>query len=454
MRYCGKCGTENNNEYLFCRKCGAKLKPVSANSNKDKEDKKELDKLKETESIANVEQKELVKEESKDNNSDKLISDTAISHMVKPKKKRKPVKIILFILIFLILISGLVGGYMYLNYVSSPEYFVKNYISAIKDKDYEKLYDYVSFSNDSNFINKNNYIELLKEKLSSNISDYEIDSIDYKDDGTRAIVKVEVEYGNKEKNMEVVLVKSDKKQYLIFDSWKLEDQNSIGVKIITNYEIIVPKDTKVTYDGVLLESKYLNNKDAEETVDKYLIPQVFSKETNVSFIFPGGIKLEKIVTPSEYYSSYKLSVSKTDIDTENQEKIETDIKNSLENIMNSIGQKIKFEDISDRLSKYSKDESFDYTYNRYIEKLDKYTYDLTSFTVDEISLATVKYNASYLMVAEVRLNYSWTAKSKTTNEVSSEKSYGFYTCYLNYEDGAYKIVKITTLPNTYAYFSN
>ena len=87
--------------------------------------------------------------------------------------------------------------------------------------------------------------------------------------------------------------------------------------IVEDYEIIVPAGTEVTYNGILLTDKYLDqDSDEESTVDTYVLPQVFATETSVTFKLANGMEFTQEISPSTYYTSYRLAIDEDDITDE------------------------------------------------------------------------------------------------------------------------------------------
>ena len=52
----------------------------------------------------------------------------------------------------------------------------------------------------------------------------------------------------------------------------------------------------------------------------------------------------------------------------------------------------------------------------------------------------------------MKIDYSYTATSIENSETKNDDSDYYYTAYMIYEDGAYKLVNTYGFPNIYAYF--
>lgn len=444
MKYCSKCGFQNKKENLFCKSCGEKFK-ISTTDTKKVEEKVE-------EKVENVQTDKIIEEKIKAEEK-----ELKVEIAEKPKKKKSKFKIFFFIIFLLLLIGSTLGAYFYLSYMSSPEYVAKSYMQNLIDKDYDKIYASMKLSGDTTFTDNDLYMDLIKEELEENgeIIDYEIKEVDYSTNKEKATVKIKVTYkkssGKRKETVEIKLKKGNEKKYVIFDSWTIIDQNPVEIDIINDYEIHVPTGSKVKFNDIKVEDKYIEES-SEEYMITYKLPQVFAIDSTIEVELESGIKLKKEVTPSSYYDEYKLVISKTDLNDEDKEKIENSIKESLEYIMESLEKKNDFDDIKDNFSKKDILSDLEYTYEKYANKLENYTYNLSNFEVSNVTLSSIKFDQSYNLEVETKISYKWTGTSKDTNEVQNDDNNGYYTFYLNYEDGEYKIVDVSQLPNTYMYF--
>ncbi len=286
--YCSECGAKNEKDALFCEECGAKLEQPK----EEKTPKKKTQKKKNT------------------------------------KKLNKKQWIIIGIIIAVVVILFVV--FQVLKTQTSPSKIVENYIEAINNKDYEKLYDYANYTGDQTFISKKAYTEAVKEKLEgkSTINNFVVGTTTYENGGLTAVVTVNatMRVGTStttttDSSFEIKLTKEKEKAFLFFPKWTMADDELLGMNTTENYNITVPKDTEITYAGVKVTDKYLDKEEKEDYTETYILPQVLTTSTNVEFELPGGLEIEKEITPSSYSKRYSLSITTSDLTDKTKEKL-------------------------------------------------------------------------------------------------------------------------------------
>lgn len=518
MVYCSKCGTQNKEGNKFCKSCGEpikagdlkkedvaelekenvekeiikdnsvnskktervgykkefskKIKNKKGKSEENSKKVKEAKEVKESDIKENLlkdtkdefvrEIKDELMEEGKKDVIEDIKSEVRVEVRnklsepmelvdLKPKNTKKSSSLLL--IFFMVLV--LVVGYLYFGYITGPRYIAKEYIESLIDKDYKKIYNSVSISGDTTFINEDYYIELLKENVEKNglIVDYEIENIIYSDDRNTSIVSVKVIYetssGTNEVSMEINFSKAEEKQYYIFDTWNMVNQVQIGISIIENYKIYVPSGAIVTFNDIKLENKYLENTNDEKT-DIYKLPQVFEKKVDLKIVLPGGMEISKKITPSKYYNEYRLVIGENDVDKDQLEEFKDGIKDALEEIMNGVQDKKNFDDIKEDFSKENDLSDLEELYDKYINRLNKYNLNLVDFEINNICLSKIRFNHLYHFVVDAKIEFEW----KSSLDGKEKTDFGFYTFYLNYESDSYKLVDVDQLPNIFLAINN
>ena len=216
--FCGECGTRNKKGDAFCGECGKKLETV------------EVEKTKTKKNVNN-----------------------------KPKKEiSKSTKII--ICVISIIVVAVIASFILLGNITNPKNVAKEYISAVINKDSNKLYSYLNIDGDSTFVSKNVFSNYVKDELKEvTINNYKITDVVYSTGKLQATVKFTytTENGSSESNGTVKLIKDKSKKYLFFDNWKIND--SIDTVVVKNYTLKVTKDSKLTYGGINVDKKYLDS---------------------------------------------------------------------------------------------------------------------------------------------------------------------------------------------------
>ena len=417
--FCGECGAKNEKDAAFCAECGAKLEQ-EAKAQPKKESKKQTSKKKEN-------RKQL-------------------------SKKQK-----ILIIVGAVIVVALFSLYQIGAHLTDPKQIVKGYIEAVNNRDYDKLYDYANYSGDKTFISKEIYKNELEDSISDDIkiNNYNIGNVTYEDGGLTAnvAVNISVSNGNESNTDEVTftLTKLKDKKYLFFDNWTLDSQDMINATVIKDYEISVPKDTVVTFNEIEVTDKYLKNSTTDDNKETYVLPQVFNVTTKISFKLSNGITIEKEVTPSTYYKSYDLEITKSDITSEEQEKMISAITTSVESAMEGLSTSKSFDDIKGNFASDSNLDDLKEEYEDYLDDLSERKYTISNFKITKASIYSVSFDTDYKLKVQLRVNYSYTATSKEDGETKDQTDYDYYQYYLVYEDG-YKIADMDELPYTYAYF--
>lgn len=413
--YCSECGAKNKKNAQFCEECGAKLEPIE----EEKQKKKSTPKKKSTKKLT----------------------------------KRQTIIIIVVVAVIVILFIS----FQVLKSKTSPQKIVENYIEAINTKDYAKLYDYANYSGDKTFISEKVYTEAVKEKLesSSTINNFTIGTTTYENGGLTAVVTVNTAMKTgihtTDATFEIKLTKEKEKQFLFFPKWTMNEDELLDMNTLENFDLIVPKDTEITYGGVKVTEKYKNKEEEDDYTVTYTLPQVIIAKTKVEYKLPGGLEVEKEVTPSTYNTSFSLNILASDISKKSQTKLTDTIKNTTEAMMKGIIDNKDFDDIKSNFateedSEYYQDLEDEYAdYKKDIEEEDS---KLTKFNIEDIELSSIGFTRNYELSVRVRVSYNWTETDKETNKTEEKDSYSYYTYYMVPEENEYKVVGISSFPTT------
>ena len=411
--FCGECGAKNEKGASFCENCGAKLE--------------------------SIEEKEPVKKAKK----------TVARKKMSTKQK-------ILIISIIVVVVALFSLYQVGAYLTNPKQIVKEYIEAVENKDYSKLYDYESYTGDTTFISKELYETRLEAALEDiEITNYSIGDVTYRNEGLTAEVEVSISASNGEDSetgdVTFELTKEKGKKYLIYNNWTLDTQEMFNVNLVEDYEISVPKDTKVTYNGIELTDKYLLDT-STDTMDIYSLPQVLGVDTEISFVLTNGTELSDEVTPSSYYSSYDLEISEDDFSDEEKEKIASAITTSVTSAMEGISTNKAFDEVTNNFSTTNELDELEEAYEDAIDNLSNRDYTISSFEITNANVSSISFDSNYNFEVYARINYSYTATSKEDGETESDTDYDYIYCNFAYEDGEYKLVSVDSFPFIYVYF--
>lgn len=250
---------------------------------------------------------------------------------------------------------------------------------------------------------------------------------------------------------EIRLTKEKEKQFLFFPKWTMNEDELLDMNTLEDFDLIVPKDTEITYGGVKVTEKYKNKEEKDEDTVTYTLPQVITATTKVEYKLPGGLEVEKEVTPSTYNTSFSLNILASDISKKSQTKLTDTIKNTTEAMMKGIIDNKDFKDIK---SNFAKEEDSEYyqdledEYADYKKDIEEEDSELTKFNIEDIEIYSIGFTRSYELSVRVRISYNWTEKDKETNKTEENDNYSYYTYYMVPEENEYKVVGISSFPTT------
>ena len=319
------------------------------------------------------------------------------------------------------------------------------------------MYSYLEVEGDKTFVSKEIFTQLLKEnnKNVSEIENYKITDVEYGSGNLTAKVRFTytVKNSSEEIDSSVNLIKQKGKKYFFFDDWKISDL-SMNSTILKDFTIKSIKGSKITFAGVPLEEKYLDSKASTSKFDVYVLPQVFSTETDVKIVLPMGMEIEEKVTPSSYRNSYTVDFSEENLTEASKEQIELAMKDLLTNLYSNAIQKTTFDEIRTTYEKEGLDlKDLEKNYNDFVDSIVNYSTVLTDIQFDKISLSDIELNENGYLEVEVETYYSYQVQYTTwSGEIETHQSTDndYMTLILGYQDDAYYLVDIQDLTT---YFS-
>jgi hypothetical protein len=408
--YCGECGTKNVKNAHFCEKCGAPLvteKEVSKKSSKRQEEKKSFGQtLKEI-----------------------------------PKKNKMIACVIAIVVIAFLLFYTLVGSKF------TPKAIAKDYFLAIINQDANKLYDYLDIEK-SEFTTKDMFVKVMAEENSVKVANYTVDSVQKDSSGLSVTVTITyfLENSKDSKTMNIVLVKQKNKKYGIFNNWKVSADEDVTVD---DYKIKVLKDSKVTIEDVLVDTKYIDSDASDGTYDVYVIPAMFKQKYHAVITLPYGFDVEDDMNVTSY-ASYTYSFSKDSLPEKVQETIKNTVKTGLQTLYDGAKDKKSFDDIKSSFEYNNVDlETLKETYENLVSGLEDK--GLTSITYKDIDIVSFKTYSEQTFYAYIKATYDYELSYESNGEEkthSSENKYTYLYVYFTYEDGAFRISNVGSL-NTY-----
>lgn len=376
--FCGECGTKNKKDAQFCEKCGAKIEA----------------------------------------------EETVVTHVAAPKKPMsKKTKVIIGVVVAVLVV--LVGVYMYVGSLITPEKIALKYFKAYAANDADTLYEVMNLE-ESKFVSKKLLKESVKDNEDTKIANYSVKDSEVADDALSTTVTITyVEEGSsKEKTKDIKLVKNKDKKWLFFDNWTVDSSELIA----KDYTIIVPADTEITIGDVKVGEKYQEDYYSSSS-DKYVIPSILKGKYDLVMEYESGLKLSGELTVSSSYGSYRSSDLKLESKTEKE--LTKDIKEKLELIYKSAMEEKNFDDIKESFSEDLQSD-IEYTYENLKSNVNSEYRNLKEMNIKDLEITSVSVSGEQLRVY-LKMKYSYKLDYKdgedTKEYSSSEKTDSLYVYY-------------------------
>ena len=277
--FCGKCGTNNEDGIRFCASCGEELvdnqpiqQTISLNS-----------------VVAGAKQLP-----AKIKALPKLIKQLSVAA--------------LGIIVLIVLFSAIGSA------VTNPQNIAKGYFEAKTNGDWNKMYSYLSLDN-SDFINKNNFMKLMENEAKIEIVNFEISegSSGSSYSGTSSdsdllktyVIKYLVKGSSSTQTETITLVKKSGKKLLFYNDYNVNIDNLT----LSNYQVSVPKGSTVYIDDIKLTQTVTasGNDYYDSDSDTFVISKIFSGQHDLKVEHPVCADYTEKIQIGSSGSSYSVS---------------------------------------------------------------------------------------------------------------------------------------------------
>ena len=393
--FCGECGAKLKKNARFCGECGAKVSEASE------------------------------KQEEK---------PTKVVHKTE-KKPMSTSKKVLIIVVLLLIVGGIIG-YNVMASKLGPEGVAKSYIEALKTNNAGEIYESLGLDGDTTFASKEMF-----------------------QDGNLAATvqfKVTRKDSSEEETVNVNVVKKSDKKFLIFDEWEVtkDSVSALGVDLVENYQVRVPKNAKVTINDIELEQKYLNADYSDEEEDVYVIPQIFEMTATIKTTLENGLEITDEEEISSYDVAYTAEVSLENLSEDTRNKLKEQMTNDINKMYENIIAKKNWDAVKDSYNYEGADlkdlqEEYNSLYERIVENA---TNTLTKFNVTDLTVSRVRLNDDGQLEVTAKFDYDYTISydSNDQTQTKEDDSSNTTTITYDYKDNSYKIIDIS---GTVKYFS-
>ena len=290
--FCPNCGTKNDDDALFCGECGTRLAEEMP------------------EAAANIAQ------QTQDMTQQYYTPVQPAAPVPQPNEK-KPFKVNKLVVATIILAVVFVASIAAFVTIGKNTYSAKkvatDYFNAIKNCDWDTAYDMMDIS-ESEFINKDLFIKAMSDYTSDEeITKYMV-SVQESDIEAVATVTYRVKGEDYNDDYNFVMNRQNKKNFLIFDSWKVSPKTFIS----KNIQVAVPNGAELYMDGKAVDESYISD-ESDDYTTYYVIPKLFNGYHTFN-IAVGDFESDVEKYDVSYDGDY-LSLQSINIDEKSQKEI-------------------------------------------------------------------------------------------------------------------------------------
>jgi Predicted membrane protein len=402
--YCEECGKKNKENGQFCEHCGKKMK----NAEVPKE-KKPMD------------------------------------------KKTKIIVVASCALVAILIVFSVVYSTM-----NSPKSLAKEFFEATINYDADAMYKFLSIEKKSEFTSKKMFKKItdrtLKETTKKKVKNYTIESSEKSSDGLTTTVKLSYILEGSEKSISdtITFTKEKKNKLLFFENWSVSGAN---IDVVEDFLVKAPKGTKISIEGVKLDSKYLDKSESTKKQDVYKLPAMFRSTYGAKVTLPSGLEFEPKISVNSYSKEYTVKLTSDSIDDKTKEKMKKVAIKDVNKIYESIIAEKSFADIKSHFDYKKADlDDLEKAYDKLKSNLESNSTKLKSFKVTDAKVTRVYVDSKERLEATVSLEYDYKVEYTSLDETKTNESDDTKTVYVtfDYADGNFKTVDVSLM---ISYFS-
>ena len=399
--FCPECGMENNEEDLFCERCGTSLK----------EYKEEAQKI-------------------QNPNTQTRSKDT------KRRGKKSPSKFISLIGVEVIVMIGLfIGLYTTINKQFDPKEISLKYGEALLSGEWSKVYDYCDFPQNS-FLTKQMYVnvkEQQEEKKQYVLLDVEsADGLLKQEHNKNFVIEYQERGKGEEESLQITLAKTGKKQFLFWDEWKVVPSDLLYKDMV----FTIPKQATLVLNGV--EMKENEEIDESGKMKNITVPYLFLGKYQMEVKEEGMETFKKVVEVNEggCEDDYIVLEPNETVKKALVEQAGKDLKKIIESAL----QGKQFSEVEDCFSSTAKEDSFVvYEYNDIVDNFEDIGFTLKTLNIKKISGTVNSMNEDDEITLNITMDAEKTQKSEWSDEIMTSSDEVTMTMSYVKEDDNWKL---------------
>lgn len=468
--FCPNCGTKVEDGALFCGECGTRLNEFSAmaetsESGGEESVSVETEKLPWEQNVETTdtereykEKAEAVPEEpagpkrpsqikkerqtTQQTGSTITIKKPNINMGAYKDRARRLSKFQIAVIVEIVILIAVIGIFYGIGSSrNSARAVATQYFKAYMNKDWDTYYDLMDYP-DGKFLQKDQFIEMMKDEEVPDIATYEIAGAPAeRTTGIQQFFNVQYTVkGAGTDSMQILLMKQGKKSMLFFDTWRVLADSHIA----QDYSIAVPSGAKAAIDGIALSDSDMTES-MSEGLDSYCVT-LFTGKHKLTVAVPWFEVYEEEFTA---YGGESFTVHDMKLTKDGETAIQAKMQEALEKIYQAAAAGKDYSEVEDlflETAKESGKESYESLKNG-LNDSDSYKLGQVTFTNFQCEMysgepGVITAEMSY----DYDMQYTYTYKSwrddSEKQEQKTDDGKDYMSAAFSYDGETYKLASV------------
>lgn len=415
--FCQNCGTKNNDVSIFCENCGAKLeKPVAPEATQQPVQPAQQPVQPAQQSVQPTQQP------------------------VQPKPRKPIPKLVIAVIAEAVVLVAMIVVFINVGKnVNSAEKVAEKFFVEVANQNYKEAYNILDVE-ENDFVNEKAFENATCNVELSKVTDYNVKKTRGSGDEREVVITYKTKGSSSKKTYDISVNKQNDKNMLFFEDWEVSPESML----VEDFEVIIPAGAEVTVDGVKLGKEYKNKSNDDESIQYFVIPEMFAGEHQVVVTQEGMQEVRKLVSTDNYgYYLYEMYPD--------EETMETVLKTAMEDFETVYAAAAAGEDFDAVAGLFSSEEERQEEAQEYYENLRDELTDTEGYrVVNKVAFSNLEgevyegYIDTDENCMEVYLEYDYVVEyteewfGEVTNETYNTSDY-MYLDFV-YEDGKWLLV--------------